>query len=190
MSKRKGGAGGRRDAAIDEGLLSKAEASRAQAVADAAAGASVAMRDLFSFRVGPIDLAVDVPTVTAVIDVTTPTPVPGCPAFILGVVSHGERILPVLDVAKLLEIGMDGAGAAAGEETYRRLLVVSSDGLDVALLCDRVRGLVQVADAEVAAPSVLQGTLLRRYLAAEVDLEQGVTGVLDLGTMLEAARVL
>ena len=107
------------------------------------------------------------------------TPVPSVPAFVLGVVNHRGRILPVLDLCGLLALPrqavMDG----------NRLVVVESGDMTFGLLAEAVSGVVQ-GDARAVAPP--PGTLAVDRQA----LLRGVTGemvaILDLEALTRDPR--
>ena len=108
------------------------------------------------------------------------TPVPCTPPFVLGVINHRGRILPVLDLRRLLELG--GQGVPAGS----RVVAVEAGGMTFGIFAEAVAGTFRVASHEVAPPPV---TLTGDRQA----LIEGVTGemvaVLDLGALARDPRI-
>jgi purine-binding chemotaxis protein CheW len=138
------------------------------------------------FSVSGVGLAVPALHVASVSSVDEPTPVPGAPKHILGLVAVGEHVLPLLDLAAFLELTSPPAKL---DPAFRRTLFVAADGYEAGLVCSRAHGIVSVPTSGLLAPSVLQGTGLRRFLSAELDLGTGIVGVLDLPSLLHSASV-
>jgi purine-binding chemotaxis protein CheW len=99
-------------------------------------------------------------------------PVPHTPPFVLGVVNHRGRILPVLDLRRLFDLA--GHGAAEGS----RVVAVSAGGMTFGVFAEAVIGTVTVGAHEVAPPpasltgdrhAFLRG--VTREMVALLDLE-------------------
>jgi purine-binding chemotaxis protein CheW len=76
-------------------------------------------------------------------------PVPRTPAFVLGVVNHRGRILPVLDLRRLFDLA--GRGVAEGS----RVVAVDAGGMMFGVFAEAVIGTVTVGAHEVAPPPVI-----------------------------------
>lgn len=76
------------------------------------AGARAETIDLLVFSRGGEAYAVDAGNVAAVLPLVDATPVPFAPPAVLGVVNHRGRILPVIDVARLLRTADEGSEPA------------------------------------------------------------------------------
>lgn len=146
---------------------------------------------LFLFRVCGAWFGTDVHVIRQVTQLRQPSLIPGVPSHILGLVPHGQDVLPVLDLARFLQLQTGGAAPApeADREVLARLLVVTIGALDVAIPVDQTGGLLPVAVEARREVSVMSGDLLRRFLKGEFDSPRGVAGLLDLPALLEAARV-
>ena len=109
------------------------------------------------------------------------TPVPCTPPFVLGVVHHRGRILPVLALRSLLELG--GQGVADG----RWVVAVDVAGMTLGILADAVAGIARVAAQELAPPPVA-------LTGARGAFTRGVTGemvaVLDLEGLARDRRLM
>jgi purine-binding chemotaxis protein CheW len=143
-------------------------------------------RALFVFTVAGVGLAVPALAVDAVAPLEELTPIPGAPSHIPGLVTAGDRVLPLVDLADFLDLGGEAADA---DPLFRRVLFVRDGDLEAGLVCGRARGLIAVAEASLREPSALAGGRLRPFLAAELDSGSGVVGVIDLGALLSAASV-
>jgi purine-binding chemotaxis protein CheW len=132
-----------------------------------------------------VALAVPAEFVGSVSAVNSPTPLPGAPPHIIGLVAVGERVLPLVDLQILFGIG----GSEPVDPLFRRTLFVTAGDLEAGLVCHRARGLIAVTESELKEPTVLQGERLRPFLAAEVEAQDRVVGVLDVAAVLKAAAV-
>lgn len=93
------------------------------------------------------------------------TPVPCTPLFVLGVVSHRGRILPVLDLRRLFELA--GQGVPEGS----RIVVVEAGGMTFGIFADAVSGVERIEAHEVAPPPAASAGDRQAFLL-------GVTGAM------------
>lgn len=109
------------------------------------------------------------------------TPMPCTPPFVLGVVNHRGRILPVLDFRRLLDLA--DRGIAEGS----RVVAVEAGGMTYGIFADAVAGTIQVAADEIAHSSAITPTGGRQAFI------RGVTGemiaVLDLEVLGRDQRI-
>jgi purine-binding chemotaxis protein CheW len=91
------------------------------------------------------------------------TPLPGTPAFILGIVNVRGRIVPVLDLKKFFEL------PERGLTDLHRTIIVRGHDLEIGLLADVIIGIRGVA-AETLQPSLPTLTGIRAdYLRGVTD---------------------
>ena len=144
------------------------------------------LRFLLTFRLSSMIFAIPVEHVVRVAEVGPVTPLPRAPAHVPGMVMVGSRAVPLLDLGRFLEID-NGESRSPGEEVPR-LLVISADGLEVALRCTAVRVEREVSSDRLRDPESIQGELLRRFTVAEIDEQHAVVAVLDVPSLLAAAQ--
>lgn len=135
--------------------------------------------ELLVFSLAGERYGVETASVLEVIPLRDLTPVPCTPPFVLGVVNHRGRILPVLDLRRLFDL--PGQGMTEGN----RVVVAEAGGMTFGIFADAVAGTLRVgADEVVASPVTL--TADRRTFV------QGVTGdmvaVLDLNALARDPR--
>ncbi|WP_052343878.1 chemotaxis protein CheW [Kallotenue papyrolyticum] len=126
--------------------------------------------------------ALPVEQVREVLRWRTPTPVPGTPPALLGLIHHRGAILPVVDARHVL-----GLPLVAPTRTTR-LLVIEDEQTQAALLCDAVADIAALDAAAIEPPSALPG--------ADANLVSGVccyerkpTAVLHLPGLWAAVSV-
>lgn len=179
-------------APLEEALARAAEDQVALRAAGAGAGAGDDNDvDYFRFRIGTTWLAVEPSRVEAVVQLGAEDPVPFAPPYVRGVRVHAGRVLAVVDLVAFLGLanGAARSGAGASVDAFGRVLVLRSGALSAGVACDRVAGVMPVSRAAQRPPATLQGEQLRKFLVAELDLEDSVCGVLDVAALLDAARV-
>ena len=170
-------------------LVDAAEALRAQTTR--APAAEQVRTALLVCRVGGAWLAFEAEHVQAILEARAPAPVPQTPPHVLGVISHGEGALAVVDLAAFLHLGNSHDLRAGPSEAMalERIVVVAANGLQAGLLCNNVSGEREVTGTLPAPRGVLQGERLTPFLVAELPEAEGVVGVLATAPLLEALRV-
>jgi len=136
--------------------------------------------ELLVFSVGAERYGIETDHVVEVIPLRELTPVPCTPASILGVVNHRGRILPVLDLRRLFDLGDQGVAEGS------RVVAVEARGMTFGIFAGAVTGTVRVGVEEVA-PSPATPAADRQGLI------RGVTGemvaVLDLDALSRDPRI-
>lgn len=166
-------------------LLAEAEEARSRELPRARAGALDRV-PLLLFRVAAQWLACPAAQVEAILELQPTTPVPRTGPHVLGLVSHGDSPLAVLDAARLL--GLEQPEERRDDLSLRRIVVVRGAGLRAGLVCERAAGVIELTGSERLAPSVLLGPRLEPFVAAEAECAQGRVGILDLDALLVAVR--
>jgi purine-binding chemotaxis protein CheW len=136
--------------------------------------------DLLVFSLADERYGIEMSHVLEVIPLRDLTPVPCTPPVILGVVNHRGRILPVLDIRRLLELS--GQGVTEGG----RIVAVEAGGMTFGIFADAMAGTIRVAAHEIAHPPVALTGGRQVFI-------QGVTGemvaVLDLEALARDGRI-
>jgi purine-binding chemotaxis protein CheW len=142
---------------------------------------ATAMLDLLVFSLAGERYGIETEHVLETMSLRELTPVPCTPPLILGVINHRGRILPVLDLRRLLEL--QGQGVPPGS----RVVAVEAGGMTFGILAEALVGTTHVAAHDVAPPPVsLTGD--RQALC------KGVTGtmvaVLDVEALAQDPRIM
>ncbi len=109
------------------------------------------------------------------------TPVPSVPPFVLGVVNHRGRILPVLDLRKLFQLSAQGI-AERGQ-----VVAVTAAGMTFGIVADAVPGTVRVAIEDVSVPPM---TVTGDDQALIRGVTQDMVAVLDLVALARDRRLM
>ena len=129
------------------------------------------MLDLLVFSLGGDRYGVETASVLEVFRLRELTPVPCTPGFMPGVLSYRGRILPVLDLHRLL--GRPGLPPLEA----RPVVAVEAGGMSFGILTDAVAGTVRTAREEIAMPPA---SLLSAGAAFIRGVTTGMVAVVDL----------
>lgn len=114
--------------------------------------------------------ALDVSDVVEVVEIGAITPVPGAPPSVLGVRNLRGQLVPVLDLAAVLEVQRRGEPSA--------IAVVERAGQPTGLAVDRLFGTTELPeDREPGEDALVPGATL---------FDGGFVGILDVGRLLDA----
>jgi len=160
-----------------------AESSPAPAVAGA--GPVV---PLMVLRIGQLWLAVPVEHVEEVAPQVEPSPVPLAPPHIPGLINQRGQAVPLLDLRVFLGLRQEVAEGSALDQSFRRIVVLSAEGMRVGIPCDQVRGVIEAPSGQMRPVEGVQGERLREFSSAQLGTESLLL-VLDVPRLLLAARV-
>ncbi len=142
-------------------------------------GLTLESAHLLIFTLAGERYAVPVDAVREVMRWRAPTPIPGTPAAILGVLHHRGAVVPVVDPRPLLSL----SPPPPARDT--RLLVVEADDVRAALICDAVVDIAEIERDAIEPSSALP--------AAEAGLLSGVffyerrpTAIMELAALWAA----
>lgn len=135
--------------------------------------------EMFRLRVAGAAFAVDSGLIQEVVRIPLITPLPGAPAFLVGVAGHRGDVVPIVDLARLLGRGETALGSRS------RMAMARADGMAVGLLADEVLGLARV-QASARQPPPL-GTEDGEFISGVI-IGKEPMHLLDLRRALASAR--
>jgi chemotaxis signal transduction protein len=120
-------------------------------------------------RVGDEQYALPVEHVHEIVELGEVTPVPGSAASVLGLRNLDGEVLPVLDLARILQIERDGRAGLllVTEHSERRAAFAVDEVIDV----EHLVGTTQESEAS--------------YLPASTVIDGALVGVLEVGALLD-----
>jgi purine-binding chemotaxis protein CheW len=141
-------------------------------------------QQLVTFRLGDDQFAVDVLVVERVLRYTAPSAMPNLPAWIDGVIEHGGRVVPVIDLRT--RFGMPRLAPRAEHRTL--VLAIGEEWLGVTV--DSVHEVMSVSPEEIAPPPPLFRGLNAEYLKGLVRREGLLIIFLDVARVLTSSELL
>ena len=130
---------------------------------------------VLEFRLAEERYAVEIRHVSEVYPLKDLTPLPGTPAFVLGVVNVRGRIVPVVELKKFFELPEEGL------TDLHRIILVEGNGLHLGFLADATVG-VRLIPASSLQPSLPTLTGIRSDYLKGVTAERLV--VLDVSRIM------
>ncbi|HPE68129.1 MAG TPA: chemotaxis protein CheW [Thermotogota bacterium] len=101
------------------------------------------MVEILSFQIGKQEFAIDVDSVELVIERTEITPVPNSRMFIEGVMNLRGRIVPVVDLTRLISIEVEP------DNTFENVLIVKQNGTEVGFFVNEVREVINTSESDI-----------------------------------------
>ena len=136
--------------------------------------------ELVVFSLAGERYAVDTAHVQDVVPLPEITPLPCTPSFVLGVVNHRGRILPVLDFRRLFDLSGEGIPEGA------RLVAAEAGGMRFAIFADTVAGITRADMRDVTPPPVTFTDDRKAWL---LGVTREMVAVLDLEAIVRASRI-
>lgn len=103
--------------------------------------------EVLSFEIDEQALAFDVDNIEMVIEKSDITPVPKSRHFVEGVINLRGRIIPVVNLAKILGISFD-------EQKMKSIIVARTKDVEVGFLVDRVLGVLRITENQLDLTNV------------------------------------
>ncbi len=145
---------------------------------------AVAPQQLVTFRLGDDQFAVDIFAVERVLRYTAPAVLPNLPAWIDGVIEHGGRVVPLIDLRTRF-----GMPRLSPRPEHRILVLAIGDDL-LGVSVDSVHEVMSVAPGDIEAPPPLFRGLQADYLRGLVFGEGSVIIFLDVARVLTSSELL
>lgn len=139
------------------------------------------LTDFIIVTVGPEKFALEIPAIQEIQTLRGLTSVPGAGEVWSGVVNLRGRLLPVLDMARVLGIRVTADYSESG-----RVVVVSVGAYHMGLLVQDVLGVQRIANAEIRPSLVDAGGQAREIVSG---ITSDMTSVLDLSALAGDPRV-
>lgn len=108
-----------------------------------------------------------------------PTPIPGTPPTILGVIHHRGTVLPIVDVRPLLGL------VPAGPSRASRIVSVEHGDVQAGIISDGVSDIVAIDERTIETPSALP-SMQAQYLRGIVYHDDRPVALLDLAALFQA----
>ena len=143
---------------------------------------AIAPQQLVTFRLGDDRFAVDIFVVERVLRFTAPAAVPKLPAWMDGVIEHGGRVVPVIDLR--VRLGMP----RIARRPEQRILVLAVGDEWLAVTVDSVHEVMSVPLEDVAPPPPIFRGLDAEYLRGLVRHEGSLIIFLDVTRILTSTE--
>lgn len=96
------------------------------------------MEDVLSFKILEQEYAISIENIESVVDMTDITQVPNAKYFIEGLINLRGRIVPIIDLAKILDLKL------REEHKYENILVLKINEEEIGMLVDEVENVLTI----------------------------------------------
>jgi purine-binding chemotaxis protein CheW len=139
------------------------------------------IRELVAFKIDAEEFAVDIASVQEINRAVELTRIPNAPSHVQGVMNLRGKIIPVVDLRRLL-----GFQARAADK-QSRIMVIEIGGLVAGFLVDSVSEVVRLPESAVEAPPTFAGALDADYVGGVGKVDDRLLILLNLQKMFLAA---
>ena len=136
-------------------------------------------RQLVVFQLAGEAYGVEITTVREIITMQPVTPIPRTPEFVRGIINLRGRVIPVVDLRRLLSL----AQGDAGRET--RIMVVEVGTRTVGCIVDAVKEVLTISDEVIEPPTGAAGPE-GEYLKGIAKVGDSLVILVDLQRVLAA----
>lgn len=133
---------------------------------------------LVIFQLGVDLFAADVFSVERVLRYTSPSSVPDVPPWIEGVLEHGGKVIPVIDMRRRIELAEDSI-----TPDTRVLVFTTAEGL-VGAVVDAVHEVAVVPAGAVSPPPGIFRGLAAKFIRGVAKVKEQLVVVLDVNELL------
>jgi len=139
---------------------------------------------LVTFRIGEDQFAVDILDVERVLRFTAPVAVPNLPAWMDGVIDHGGRVVPVIDLRTRFSM------PRLEPRPEHRIIVLAFADQWLGVTVDSVHEVMSVLPEEIAPPPPIFRGLNAEYLKGLVRRPESLIIFLDVARVLTSSELL
>ena len=136
---------------------------------------------LVTFQLGLDIFAADVLSVDRVLRYAPPNAVPDVPNWVLGVIEHRDKVIPVVDLRRRVELSDD----SITPET--RTLVLNTSGGWVGAIVDTVHEVASVPADTISAPPPLFRGLAAEFIRGMTKVGDQLVVILDVDRVMSSA---
>ena len=134
--------------------------------------------ELVAFRVGEQEYCVDIMSVREIRGWTPATALPDAPEFVKGVINLRGSVLPIVDLAKRLEL-------RETEPSERHVIIISQIGTQiVGLLVDAVSDILTVMSEKIQPTPDVASEVAKSFVRGVLALEGRMISLIDLDRVL------
>lgn len=135
-------------------------------------------RELISFRIGEQEFCVDIMAVREIRGWTPATPLPHTPDYVRGVINLRGAVLPIMDLAARLGLGI-------AEPTARHVIIVVKLGDRlIGLLVDAVSDILSITDDHIQQAPDVSCDRVRSFVRGIITIENRMISQIALDSLM------
>ncbi|WP_245863545.1 chemotaxis protein CheW [Petrotoga halophila] len=137
------------------------------------------MEDVLSFKIVDQEYALPVENIESVVDKTDVTPVPNSKYFVVGLINLRGRIVPVIELTKILGIEVPD------DHIYENILVLKINEEEIGMYVDEVENVLSI-DPNKLEKFQSKESVYSDKVKGVIKIENRLIVYLDLESILEA----
>ncbi|PNR97376.1 chemotaxis protein CheW [Petrotoga olearia] len=137
------------------------------------------MEDVLSFKIVDQEYALPIENIESVVDKTDVTPVPNSKYFVVGLINLRGRIVPVIELTKILGIEVPN------DHIYENILILKIDEEEIGMYVDEVENVLSIDPDKLEKFHSKESTYSDKVKGV-IKIENRLIVYLDLESILEA----
>ena len=134
-------------------------------------------QQLVVFGLGKEEFGIDISQVREIVRIQTITAIPQSLDFVEGIVNLRGQIVPIVDLSKRFRVG----NVTAGDESQRRIIVVSMGSQNIGILVDGVSEILRIPDESIEpTPPIVASGVSSDFIRGVAKVENRLIIMLDL----------
>lgn len=133
---------------------------------------------LVTFQLGQEHYGVDIMDVEGIVKVEDVRSIPNAPVYVEGIFNLRGEIIPVINLHKRFHLKR--ARLSEEEELLSGFVIISIDGVHLAVIIDKVSRVVTIDGSEIQAPPQMIAGIGAEYIQGVVHREEGYLVILDI----------
>ena len=137
----------------------------------------MAEQQLVVFGLGKEEFGIDISRVREIVRLQNITAIPQSLDFVEGIVNLRGQIVPIVDLSKRFRVG----NVTAGDESQRRIIVVSMGSQNIGILVDGVSEILRIPDDSIEpTPPIVASGVSSDFIRGVAKVENRLIIMLDL----------
>lgn len=139
-------------------------------------------RELVAFRIGPQEFCLDIKMVREIRSWTPATILPHAPHYVLGVINLRGSVVPIINLAERLALGMP-------EPDARHVIIIAVIETQViGILVDAVSDIMTVPESAIQPTPHVASDSTQAFVRGVIAVEERMLRLIDLATVFPPAR--
>ena len=133
---------------------------------------------LVTFQIGTEQYGIDIMDVEGIVKIEEIREIPNAPAYVEGIFNLRGEIIPVISLHRRFQIRK--AQLSEEDELLSGFIIVSIDGMQLAVIIDKVSRVVSINMAEIQPPPQMISGIGAEYIQGVVNREDHYLILLDI----------
>jgi purine-binding chemotaxis protein CheW len=133
---------------------------------------------LVTFQLGQETYGIDIMDVEGIVKIEEIRPIPNAPSYVEGIFNLRGEIIPVINLHKRFHLKQ--ARLSEEDELLSGFVIISLDGMHLAVIIDKVSRVVTIVGSDIQAPPQMISGIGAEYIQGVVHRDDGYLIILDI----------